>query len=186
MQQDEHSPADDADLMKRLAAGDKSALGTLVERHQRRVVGLAMRLMRDRAAAEDIAQDAFVRVWRSSEHYEPRAEFATWLYRIVINLCLDAVKKRRPIAVETPEPPPDEASDPAVRLDRDDRIGAVRDAVAALPGRQRVAVILHRYSDLSVRQISEATGWSESAVESLLVRAYAGLRQSLGGATEAA
>jgi RNA polymerase sigma-70 factor (ECF subfamily) len=171
--------ADDAQLMTRLAGGDKEALVELVQRHQQRVLALAYRLTGDRALAEDLAQEAFLRVWRSAARYRPQARFTTWLYRIVVNLCLDASKKRRPVSGELPNkadariPPPPAAADFRVRAT------AVQQAVARLPGRQRVALVLHRFSGLSVQAVAEATGWSESAVESLLVRAYSTLRKSL-------
>lgn len=170
---------DDAQLMALLAGGDRSALGELVKRHQRRVLEIAYRTTGDRALAEDVAQEAFLRVWRSAERYQPTAQFGTWLYRIVVNLCLDAFKKRKPFASNPPDASEAESAHPSVLLERGDRATAVRTAVAALPERQRVAVVLHRFSGLPQRAIAEATGWTESAVESLLVRAYATLRRSL-------
>ena len=178
---DAHPPhdADDAELLARLAGGDRSALAELVQRHQRRVLELAYRTTGDRTLAEDIAQDAFLRVWRSADRYRPTAQFTTWLHRIVVNLCLDAFKKRKPVSGDPPDAVDPRAEDPATVLERDDRAAAVRRAVISLPERQRVAVVLHRFSGLPIRSVAEVTGWSESAVESLLVRAYAALRDSL-------
>src|SRR5512138_2650513 len=95
----------DAQLMSRLATGDMSALGALVERHQDRVRSLAYRMVLRWDAAEDIAQETFLRVYRSAPTYQPTASFSTWLYRIVVNLCLDAAKKPRMAALPASEPP---------------------------------------------------------------------------------
>jgi RNA polymerase sigma-70 factor (ECF subfamily) len=164
--------------MSRLADGDKSALGELVTRHQGRVLELAYRLAGDRALAEDIGQETFLRIWRAAKTYQPTARFSTWMYRIVTNLCLDAFKKRSPSA-GVPAETTGASPAPISVLEADDRSTAVRRAVHGLPERQRVAVVLHRFSELTIREIAASTGWSESAVESLLVRAYAALRESL-------
>ncbi|MGB2986882.1 MAG: sigma-70 family RNA polymerase sigma factor [Phycisphaerae bacterium] len=176
---DVRDPVDDAQLMAHLATGDRTALGTLVKRHQRRVLELAFRTTGDHALAEDIGQEAFLRVWRSAKRYEPTAQFTTWLYRIVVNLCLDAFKRRKPTTGDVPDAIDSGAAGQATEIEQRERGAAVQRAVTALPDRQRVAVVLHRFSGLTVRLTAEATGWSESAVESLLVRAYSVLRQSL-------
>lgn len=170
---------DDARLMQRLARGEREALAELVRRHQARVLELACRTLGDRELGQDIAQEAFLRVWRSAAQYEPRAQFTTWLYRIVVNLCFDARKKRRPILGERRLAEAEAGDHPAAAAERQDRAAAVQRAVDRLPERQRVAVVLHRFGGLSLREVAEATGWSPSAVESLLVRAYAELRKSL-------
>ncbi|MCP4590902.1 MAG: sigma-70 family RNA polymerase sigma factor [bacterium] len=165
--------------MQRLAAGDRAALATLVVRHQRRAFALAYRTTGDLTTAEDITQEAFLRVWRSADRYQPSARFTTWLHRIVVNLCLDSFRRRRPQGGDPPDGPDEAAVEPQALLERDERARQVRRAVAALPERQRVALVLHRFSELPLREIAEVTDWSESAVESLLVRAYAALRKSL-------
>ncbi|MFH1749237.1 MAG: sigma-70 family RNA polymerase sigma factor [Planctomycetota bacterium] len=170
--------ADNAQLMARVADGDRSALAKLVRRHQRSALELAYRSTGDRTLAEDITQDAFLRVWKSADRYTPTARFSTWFYRIVVNLCLDVFKKRKP-AAGLPDGPDPRAKDPTVTLECGERALAVRRAVAALPERQRIAVVLQRFSGLSIRGIAEVTGATESAVESLLVRAHAALRKSL-------
>ena len=177
--QDAYSALDDAQLMARLAQGERSALTTLVGRHQRRVLETAYRLTGDRTLAEDIGQETFVRVWRSSQRYEPTARFSTWLYRIVLNLCIDASRKHTSPAPTPPDLPDAHSVHASDLMERDERAAVVRRAVAALPERQRVALVMHRFVGLSCREIAEATNWSGSAVESLLVRAYASLRQTL-------
>lgn len=171
--------ADDRLLMAHLAAGDRNALAELVRRHQMLAFRLAYRTTGNRATAEDITQDAFLRVWRSAARYEPTASFETWLHRIVVNLCLDQFKKRKPVQAETADPATEIEDSPGASLERDERADRVRKAVQRLPERQRIAVILHRFSEFPQRRIAEITGWSVSAVESLLVRAYAGLRDAL-------
>jgi len=165
--------------MARLADGDRSALAELVRRHQHGMLELAYRTTGNRALAEDISQDAFLRIWKSAGRYKPSARLGTWIYRIVVNLCLDAFKRRGAVDGGLPDATDPGAEDPSGVLEREDRAAAVRRAVCALPERQRVAVVLQRFSGLSIRAITEATGWTESAVESLLVRAHATLRESL-------
>ena len=170
---------DDAALMSRLRAGDREALAELVRRHQHRVLDVALRFCGDRELAEDIGQEVFLRVWRSAARYRPTAQFRTWLYRIVVNLCLDERKRRRPVAEDVADRPDQASSEPVAMAASAEIAASVRRAVAQLPERQQVALILHRFADLPQRAIAEATGWSESAVESLLVRAYANLRDAL-------
>ena len=172
--------SDDTELMTRLAKGDMAALGDIVRKHQNKVLSLSYRVLRDWNRAEDVAQETFLRVYRAANHYKPKARFTTWLYRIVINLCLDEQRKK----TKTPAPLEDVA--PAVLAEPDcntaekkEVVELVKTAVNELPERQRLAIILHRYDGLSHAEIGEVTGWTKSAVESLLVRAYANLREKL-------
>jgi RNA polymerase sigma-70 factor (ECF subfamily) len=175
-------PLDDAAAMASLAKGDMNALGVLVRRHQSNVVAFAYRMLGRWDVAEDVAQEAFIRIYRAAPRYQPAAAFTTWLYQIVLNLCRDrkSRERRAPVlpagtralenaSVDCPEDP----------IRAHERVQAVRRAVADLPGRQREAVILHRYEGLSHQEVAAVTGWTESAVESLLVRAYATLRATL-------
>ncbi len=170
----------DAELMARLAAGDTAALGELAQRHQDRVLSLSYRVLRDWDKAEDIAQEAFLRVYRSAKHYEPKALFTTWLYRIVVNLCLDEQRKSIRTAIPLEEIAPQAAASQENAAEKKEVAELVKAAVDSLPERQRMAVILHRYDGLTHEQICEVTGWTASATESLLVRAYANLREKLG------
>ncbi len=170
----------DADLMRQLAEGDTAALASLVRRYQSRVRGLAYRVLGNVADADDVAQETFMRVWRGAGPYADSGHFATWLMRIAANLCIDRKRHSRHEVsglndemYRIPARPEPAAGESAEIID------AVSAAVAELPERQRLAMVLHRYEDKSYRQIAELTGWSESAVESLLVRAYANLRQKL-------
>lgn len=171
----------DARLMAELAGGDMGALGELVRRHGQRVRALAFRVTRRWDLADDLAQEAFLRVLRSARDYEPSAAFSTWLYRIVVNLCLDALRKPRPAPLGdglAQRGDPAQAA-PEVDLLRRERAEAVADEVARLPDRQRLAVLLHRFEGLGHAEVAKAMGCSASAVESLLVRAYQQLRRRL-------
>lgn len=178
-------PKSDAELMTAVAGGRMAALEELVHRHQESVMAVAYRFLGRWDLAEDVAQDVFVRIHRAAADYRPEAKFTTWLYRIVVNLCLDVKRResRRPVSMaEMPaDPPADATPDP---IEARETAGRVRQAVGDLPDRQRTAVVLHRYDGLSHREIAEVTGWSESAVESLLVRGYAGLRDALADMDE--
>jgi len=171
----------DTELMTRLAAGDMAALGDLARRHQDKILSLSYRVLGDWHRAEDVAQETLLRVYRAAKRYKPQAKFTTWLYRIVVNLCLDEQRKQGKTAA------PLEDADRAVlaesesnAAERKEVVESVRAAVSELPERQRLVVILHRYDGLSHGEITEVTGWTKSAVESLLVRAYANLREKLG------
>jgi len=181
---------DDAALMARLAGGDRGALAVLVRRHQQKALTLAYRFLGRWDAAEDVAQDAFLRVFEAAPRYRPAAEFTTWLYRIVANLCWDRRRQRARAPVQLPDDlhefatQPSADSAPDASLAQAERRAHIRAAVARLPDRQRLALVLHRYDGLSHRQIMDITGWSAGAVESCLVRAYERLRHELAGLME--
>jgi RNA polymerase sigma-70 factor (ECF subfamily) len=170
----------DEQLMLKLGRQDMSALGELVQRHQERVLEVAFRTLGKWDLAEDVAQEAFLRVHRAAGNYQPKARFTTWLYRIVVNLCLDEKRRRARNGTSleniTVEAQTESNSDVA---EKKEIAQLVRNAVNGLPERQRIALVLHRYEGLSHGQIAEVTGWTGSAVESLLVRAYANLREKL-------
>jgi len=172
-----HDDLPDSLLVRSIADGHLDALEPLVRRHQDNVRRLAYRFLGRWGDADDVAQEAFLRVVCAAPRYQPTARFTTWLHRIVVNLCLDA--RRRQTRFVAADPPDLPADPPADVLERDETVRRVREALDSLPERQRMAVILHRYEGESHREIAEVTGWSESAVESLLVRAYANLRRTL-------
>ena len=170
----------DAELMACLAQGDMSALGELARKHQTRVLELAYRTIGSWDLAEDVAQETFLRVYRAAKRYKSTAKFTTWLYRIVFNLCLDEQRKRAKAGTSLePEVYDQLSSSDEDSAEREELATTVKAAVQALPERQRTALILYRYHDLNHAEISEVTGWTQSAVESLLVRAYANLRGKL-------
>jgi RNA polymerase sigma-70 factor (ECF subfamily) len=150
-------------------------------------------MVRDPALAEDLAQEVFLRVYQARKRYQPEATFATWLHRIATNLALNAIRDRKSSAevaigpagqgFHENEPWVARLADsrPTVeqRLIQEDRERMIRDAVEALPDKQRVAVILHKYQEVDYRQIAKILEVSESAVKSLLFRAYETLRARL-------
>jgi len=183
---------DDAQVMLRVRDGDDAAFNYLVERYRRAMIGFMFRMVHNAAIAEELAQEVFLRVYRSRASYAADAKFTTWLYRIATNL---AVNHARDHKHERPEAQAslDEADeDTGLSIDvaderpnveqeilRHERLRAIRQQVEALPERQRIAVMMHKYQELDYRQIAEVLHLSESATKSLLFRAYETLRQSL-------
>ena len=182
----------DAQVMLRVKAGDQSAFDYLVEKYRRPMVSFMYRMARNSAAAEDLAQEVFLRVYRSRESYEASAKFTTWLYRIATNL---AVNHARDTRYERPEvtvslDEPDEETGTTIEVAdsnltaeqammRRERLLAIRRKVEALPELQRLAVIMHKYQQMDYKQIAEVLNKSESATKSLLFRAYETLREQL-------
>jgi RNA polymerase sigma-70 factor, ECF subfamily len=182
----------DADVMLRVKTGDESAFTYLVEKYRRPMVSFMYRMCHNPAAAEELAQEVFLRVYRSRGGYEASAKFSTWLYRIATNL---AVNYARDTRHERPEKTVrlDEAdqetgttpdlADGALTVEeqmlRRERLAAIRRKVEALPERQRLAVIMHKYQQLDYRQIADVLKLSESGTKSLLFRAYETLREQL-------
>lgn len=174
----------DADLVTAVGTGDMCALGELIGRHQQEVLALAYRILGRWDLAEDIGQEVFLRVNRSAYKYQPKARVMTWLYRITANLCLDSLRRAKRAPVTMSDDLRLSASSDPDPLEVSERVDMVRQAVSDLPVRQRTVLNLNRYQGLSHQEITEATGWSRSAVESLLVRAYANLRKSLSDLKE--
>jgi RNA polymerase sigma-70 factor (ECF subfamily) len=175
-----HDP--DADLLARMGRGDESAFRLVIARKLPRIHALSLRLLGDSGEADDVAQDAFLRSWRQARDWrQGQARFDTWLHRVVLNLCYDRLRKRREILV--PEPP--EQIDPAplvdCRLQSDETVKRVRTALMQLPPRQREAIMLHTYQELSNTQTAQVLGISVEALESLLSRARRTLRSQLEG-----
>jgi RNA polymerase sigma-70 factor (ECF subfamily) len=182
----------DADVMLRAKAGDDAAFEYLVQKYRRPMVNFMYRMAHNAAAAEDLAQEVFLRVYRSRTGYEASAKFTTWLYRIATNLAVNHARDTRP---ERPEhmaslDEPDQEtgatmdvadSNPSAEqamLQRE-RLAAIRQRVQALPERQRMAVVMHKYQQMDYKQIAEVLKLSESATKSLLFRAYETLRGQL-------
>lgn len=174
------SLASDAELMSQLARGQTQALGELVRRHQDKALSLAQRMLCVQDAAEDVVQESFLRVYRSAHSYQPTAKFTTWLYRIIVNLCHDRLRQNRRSPLELgADIAASDSGDPYAAMELKDTASRIRRAIGQLPHRQRTVLILHRYQQLQYKEIAETTGWSVSAVESLLVRAYQQLRNDL-------
>jgi RNA polymerase sigma-70 factor (ECF subfamily) len=179
-------PDPDAELMQQVARGDHEAFNILVQKYRPPVLNMAFRYVGDRGEAEDLAQEAFLRVYEARHRYRPTAQFSTWLYRIVANVCLDARRRRWARPVESLEAlgegdriEDDRSPSPHEAVERTELQAAVRAAIAALPPRQRLAVILHRYEGRSYQEIADALDCSVSAVETLLHRAKQNLKERL-------
>jgi RNA polymerase sigma-70 factor (ECF subfamily) len=182
----------DAEVMLRVKAGDQSAFDYLVQKYRRPLVSFMYRMARNTAAAEDLAQEVFLRVYRSRQTYEASAKFTTWLYRIATNLAVnharDTRHERPEVTVSLDEPDEEtgttlDVADGTITAEealvRRERMLAIRSKVEALPERQRLAVIMHKYQQMDYKQIADVLKLSESATKSLLFRAYESLREQL-------
>jgi RNA polymerase sigma-70 factor, ECF subfamily len=182
----------DAEVMLRVKAGDESAFDYLVQKYRRPLVSFMYRMARNTAAAEDLAQEVFLRVYRSRQTYEASAKFTTWLYRIATNLAVnharDTRHERPEVTVSLDEPDEEtgttlDVADGTVTAEealvRRERMLAIRSKVEALPERQKLAVIMHKYQQMDYKQIADVLKLSESATKSLLFRAYETLREQL-------
>jgi len=179
----------DLDLMLRVRDGDAASFEVLLRRYRLPLVSYFRRMVRDQALAEDLAQEAFLRVYKSRERYQPEAKFTTWLYRIATNLALNAIRDRRDEVSGSADDDGEGSGvlerfiDPCPtveqRLVQRDRERLIRQSVESLPENQRAAVILHKYQEVDYRQIAGILSVSESAVKSLLFRAYETLRLRL-------
>jgi RNA polymerase sigma-70 factor (ECF subfamily) len=171
--------ADDPDtiLIERIARGDTSAARRLVSAKLPRILGLATRMLRDASEAEDVAQEAFVRVWRHAGAWQPgRARFDTWLHTVVLNLCRDRLRRRREISGSELAEAIDPAANAEQGLIETERGEAVAQAIATLPERQREAILLVHYQELSGAEAAAALEISVEALESLLARGRRALR----------
>ena len=188
----ELDPTSDAAIMLQVAAGDEASFNFLVGKHHRAMIHFLFRMVRNQAVAEELAQEVFLRVYRARDSYRAEARFTTWLYRIATNLAVNHARDTKhersaqTIYLDAPDEEtgttPDVADDePSVeqKLMRDERMAAIRTHVMALPERQRMAVLMHKYQGMDYRQIGDVLKLSESATKSLLFRAYQTLRDKL-------
>ena len=182
----------DAEVMLRVRAGDEPAFAFLVQKYRRPMMSFMYRMVRNQAVAEDLAQEVFLRVYRSRETYTANAKFTTWLYRIATNLAVnharDTRHERPEVSMSLDEADaetglmpdlPDGTPNVEENILRRERLAAIRSHVQALPERQRLAVIMHKYQGMDYRQIAGVLQLSESATKSLLFRAYESLREKL-------
>ena len=179
----------DAELMLRVKEGDGASFAILLEKHRLPVIHFLYRMVQNQAVAEELAQEVFLRVYRSRESYEPTAKFTTWLFRIATHLALNWIRDgkkekgqesldeelldgvQRQVALE--QPTVEQSMVYEVKLRE------IREAIGMLPEKQRAAVTMHKYEELEYSQIAKALNCSESAVKSLLFRAYETLRARL-------
>ncbi len=182
----------DAEIMLRVSRGDETGFNYLISKYQRQIVHFMFRMVHNQAVAEELAQEVFLRVYRSRETYRAEARFSTWLYRIATNLGVNHARDTRHeraaqnVYLDAPDPETGSTPDvadltPSAEQDllRDERLKAIRDIVLQLPERQRTAVLMHKYQGMDYKQVGEVLKLSESATKSLLFRAYQTLRESL-------
>jgi RNA polymerase sigma-70 factor, ECF subfamily len=179
----------DAELMLRVKEGDGASFGILLQKHRSAVIHFIYRLVQEPAVAEELAQEAFLRVYRSRASYEPTAKFTTWLFRIATHLALNWLRdeKHERVQERLDEGPQDmpsrQISDRRPSIEQEllsrDKVVEIRHAIAGLPDKQRAAVLMHKYEEMEYTQIAKVLSCSESAVKSLLFRAYETLRARL-------
>ena len=183
---------DDATIMLELRTGNMAGFDYLIQKYRKPIIHFMYRMVRNQAVAEELAQEVFLRVYRSRETYRAEARFSTWLYRIATNLGVNYARDTRheraastvyldEVDSETGTTPDLADATPGVEdnLLRQERLNAIREQVMALPERQRMAVLMHKYEGMDYKQIGEVLKLSESATKSLLFRAYQTLRDKL-------
>jgi RNA polymerase sigma-70 factor (ECF subfamily) len=188
----DYSELSDAEVMLELRSGNMAAFDILLAKYRKPIIHFMFRMVHNQAVAEELAQEVFLRVYRSRETYRAEARFSTWLYRIATNLGVnharDTRHERTASTIYLDEPDSETGTTPDVadltpsaeaNILRRERMNAIRQHVLALPERQRTAVLMHKYEGLDYKQIGEVLKLSESATKSLLFRAYQALREKL-------
>lgn len=183
---------EDSEVMLRLRAGDMAAFDYLLARYRKPIIHFMYRMVHNESVAEELAQEVFLRVYRSRESYRAEAKFSTWLYRIATNLGVnharDTRHERAASTVYLDETDAETGTTPDVadatpgaedKILRRERMAAIKQHVMALPERQQMAVLMHKYEGMDYKQIGEVLKLSESATKSLLFRAYQTLREKL-------
>ena len=179
----------DAELMLRVRDGDQASFGSLLEKHRGPVIHFLYRMVQSRAVAEELAQEVFLRVYKSRSTYEPSAKFTTWLFRIATHLGLNWIRdgrkesRQESLDQETTEGTTRQVADLARNVEQElvyqVKLREVRQAIESLPSKQRAAVLMHKYDEMEYAEIANVLSCSESAVKSLLFRAYEHLRSRL-------
>ncbi|MBB5515547.1 RNA polymerase sigma-70 factor (ECF subfamily) [Rubricella aquisinus] len=177
---DPYPDVDDDTLVARYAMGDQSAARALTTRHASRLIALGYRMLGDRAEAEDVAQEALMRLWKTAADWQAGgAKLSTWLYRVASNLCIDRLRRARSEPLDAAPEQIDEAPSVEARLQTQSRAAALHAALATLPERQRLAVSLRFLDDLANPEIADIMELSVDAVESLLARGKRALAAQL-------
>lgn len=179
----------DAQLMLRVRDGDHLSFSLLLGKHRVPLIHFLLRMVQNQAIAEDLAQEVFLRVYRARGSYEPSAKFTTWLFRIATHLALNWIRDRKHEKLQdsldqhpedaNPRQLPDRTRTVEQELLFQARLDEVRQAIQALPAKQRAAVLMHKYKEMEYTQIANVLSCSDSAVKSLLFRAYETLRGRL-------
>ena len=176
------TPEPEIEWMARIRDGDMEAFRCLVEAHQARVIGTISKMLGSDAEAEDLAQQVFIRIWKSAPRYRPTAKFTTWLFRITRNLVFNELRRKRHFvdqADEMPEPAERRDQEPDKVLMEGELQSAIQNAIDQLPESQRLAIILRRYEGMAYEEIAAVMGTTVPAVKSILFRARAELRERL-------
>jgi len=175
------SEKDDHALLALIQDGSHDAFAVLVHRHTERFYRLAYRYVHNRETAEDITQDAFLKLWEAPGRWQPErnSKFTTWFYRIVVNLCLDWQKKKRPLALDKEVLLADERETPETAMIRTQEQQVLEQEIAALPERQRMALNLCFEEGLSNQEAAEVIGVRLKALQSLIMRAKATLKERM-------
>jgi len=192
MARGDFSELSDAEVMLELRSGNMAAFDVLLAKYRKPIIHFMFRMVRNQAVAEELAQEVFLRIYRSRETYRAEARFSTWLYRIATNLGVnharDTRHERMASTIYLDEPDSETGTTPDVadltpsaeaNILRRERMNAIRRHVMALPERQQTAVLMHKYEGMDYKQIGEVLKLSESATKSLLFRAYQTLREKL-------
>ncbi|MFK7835388.1 MAG: RNA polymerase sigma factor [Sulfitobacter sp.] len=180
------APDDEAALLHRYAAGEAAAARLLAARLTPRAYGHALRVLGDRAGAEDVAQEAMMRLWRVAPNWRRgEAKVTTWLYRVVANLCTDQLRKRRTTPLDEADMPADGAPGAEAQMQQTARVDALQAALDTLPDRQRQAVVLRHIEGLANPEIAAILEVGVEAVESLTARGKRALKQALEGQRDA-
>lgn len=177
-EQERAEPSDES-LVAAVARGEERALELLVRRHGGWAARFAERLTGNAAMAEEVVQNGFLKIWQKSASWEGRSQFSTWFYRVLHNLAIDQLRARRTDHDELDDTLQDDRAGPQRLAERDQRDARVRAALAALPERQRLAIVLSHYEGCSQAEAAAILGVGEGALESLLSRARASLRVAL-------
>lgn len=171
----------DEEIMEAVRDGDADAFESLVDRHRKTAWGVAYRLLGNSADAQEMAQEAFLKIFEARERYEPTATFKTYLYRVVTRLCYDRMEKKSPVHVDPTERAPDRdtESGPEERMLETEKKKTIRRALNELPDRQKIAITLQQYEQLRYHEIAEAMDTTKKAVERLIARARDTLKEQL-------
>jgi RNA polymerase sigma-70 factor (ECF subfamily) len=175
----------DEALLARVATGDPAAVRAMVARKLPRLISLGQRMLGDAGEAEDVAQEAFLRIWKQAARWRPgQAKFDTWLHRVALNLCYDRLRRRREIPTDAPPEQVDPGPAPDRGLEAQGVALRVSEALQALPERQREAIVLCHYQELGNIEAAAVMGVSVEALESLLGRGRRALRAALADMVE--
>ncbi len=190
--QDKYLSDPDNQLMQKAGSGNRAAFKELVKKHQGTVTGIIYRYTGNHNEVEDLAQDIFLKIYKAASSYVPRAQFKTWLYKVVANHCLNFFRSQKRKAIITSLDQPlsedynphiqrtdEQKKQPEIILQQQELQIALKRALSELPERQRMAIILHRFEGLSYKEVGTILGASLSAVESLIFRAMNNLKEKL-------